>query len=92
MIVPIYDAFKRLRESPHANFKRRKSEHQISINDLLASDNIIPSSNSIDEELPGLIRQLTALLRDPFGKAQQETATPYPTPPSNPDLLFWFRV
>ena len=42
----------------------------------------------------GEVRQVTQLLRDPFGRAQQDHAAgdQYPTPPSNADNLFWFRV
>ncbi|KIW02589.1 uncharacterized protein PV09_06039 [Verruconis gallopava] len=100
MMAPIYEALKRLRESPHVELKRRKSEHKISINDLLASDDGArsPTSlgrwNTIDDELPGIIQQVTVLLRDPFGRAQQNSVADeqYPTPPSNADMLFWFRV
>jgi hypothetical protein len=100
MIAPVYDDLKRLRESPHIDLKRRKSEHRISINDILASDDAASSPNAlerwnrIDDELPSIIHQITGLLRDPFGRAQQNDASgdPYPTPPSNADRLFWFHV
>jgi hypothetical protein len=100
MMAPIFNTLKRMRDSPHVDLKRRKSEHKISINDLLTPDDTAHSSNAlerwstVDDELPSLVRQVTSLLKDPFGRSQQEglSGDPYPTPPSNADQLFWFRV
>jgi hypothetical protein len=101
--APIYASLKRLRESPHVEMRRRKSEHKISINSLLASDDAQATSgaslqrwNTIDDELPAIIREVTDLLKEPFGRPQQQqngsASDSYPTPPTGPDLLFWFRV
>jgi len=99
--APIYASLKRLRESPHIDMKRRKSESKIRINDLLASDDASPTSTSrlsrwsmIDEELPGVIREVTDLLKEPFGRVSPQLGVkdPYPTPPTGPELLGWFRT
>jgi hypothetical protein len=96
---PIYSSLKRLRESPHVDLRRRKSEHKISINDLLASDENDSSKltrwSTIDDELPAIVREVVELLKEPFGRPQQSSSggeEPYPTPPTGADLLFWFRV
>jgi len=92
-ITPIYEGLHRLRESPHVNFVRRKSEHKISIHDLLTTDTSSATEKcaGIDEELPGVMRMVTSLLRDPFGRLHDNSNEPYPTPPSPTDALFWFR-
>ena len=48
----------------------------------------------IDEELPGVIREVTDLLKEPFGRVSPQLGVkdPYPTPPTGPELLGWFRT
>lgn len=92
-ITPIYEGLRRLRESPHVDFVRRKSEHKISIHDLLSkeSETVTEKWCGVDRELPGLMGMVTGLLKDPFGRVQESSTQPYPTPPSPTDALFWFR-